>query len=308
MKKILFTILAILLGTVGSTHAGYEIVILRSSGIKPYEEALHGFRETISAGIPKRGVKSIFYAGIKEFVLAEEPDRAGLRHKILAANPDLILAVGTNAFVFFRNTYVIPIIYLMVPYPQAVIKGHKNITGVNMDISPETQLNGFIETIPGIKRLGLIYNTLRSNSMVESIRVAARRKNIDLIVKETMDSRDVPGLLNGMIGKIDGFWMLPDLTVTTPQTLESMLLFSLENRIPILTFSEKYLIRGATVAIASDNRAMGEQAGEIAKKILAGMEIGTIPPTAPEKVKVMVNDKVAAKLGIIVNHSNSGTE
>ncbi|MFZ2948374.1 MAG: ABC transporter substrate binding protein, partial [Desulfuromonadaceae bacterium] len=70
----------------------------------------------------------------------------------------------------------------------------------------------------------------------------------------------------------DLFWMLPDITVITPETAEAILLFSLENNIPILTFSEKYLERGAMLSIGIDPFDIGRQAGEMAQTLFSSGE------------------------------------
>ena len=96
--------------------------------------------------------------------------------------------------------------------------------------------------------------------------------------------------------------MLPDITVVTPETVESMLLFSMENNIPILAFSEKYLELGAMLAIGIDPFDIGSQAGEMAQNIFAGgnnkKEDRHIDA---RKALVSVNLGIARKLGIAID-------
>ena len=274
---------------------------MSSSRIAPYQAALDGFRAVIARAVPARGLKSISAITITDLVLAEEPGAAILRAKVRAKRPDLVLAVGTNALSAVKSIPDIPILYLMVPYPETVTAGRANTTGVEMIFSPEQQLAAFLQVIPRLKRIGLIYDPRRNSALARRIMAAADKRGILVIEEQTEDCRQVHRLLDKLVGRIDAFWMLPDHTVTTPETVEAILLFSLENRVPVLTFSEKYLKRGATVAVTFDPYTMGERAGEMAREIIGNPGSSRLPTAAPATVKISVNHIVAGKLGLTVD-------
>jgi putative ABC transport system substrate-binding protein len=110
-----------------------------------------------------------------------------------------------------------------------------------------------------------------------------------------------------MVGRIDCFWMLPDLTVITPQTVEIMLLFSLEHRIPIFSFSGKYLTRGAAFAVTFDNYDLGCSAAVMAMKLLAGHAVEALPPLEPQTIRLQTNHSVVNKLGIPMPNDQGNT-
>ena len=95
--------------------------------------------------------------------------------------------------------------------------------------------------------------------------------------------------------------MLPDLTVITPETIEFVLLFSLENKIPILAFSEKYVELGALMSVGIDAFDIGIQAGEMAEKILSGRDIMNARHVDARKAVISINLKVAKTLGIPID-------
>jgi putative ABC transport system substrate-binding protein len=277
--------------------AAYDITVILNSRLEPYIEALQGFTDSMAATVPRMGPKSIQYAEIRDFFLTDEDSRE--LHRILAASPpDLFIAIGTNGFAFLKNIRDIPIIYLMVPFPETLIDKHTNITGVNLQISPDRQLKVLCKVMPNIKRIGLIHDPLRLNDFINQLTAAARERKIELLIKEAKNSNNITRLLAEMTGHIDLFWMLPDLTVTTPQTVEHILLFSLEQNVPVLTFSEKFLTRGAAFAVTFDNRGMGETAAALAKDILSGRKSISTPPIEPERVRLRINSNVIDKLGI----------
>ncbi|MDH5769432.1 MAG: ABC transporter substrate-binding protein, partial [Nitrospirota bacterium] len=235
----------------GIAEATHEVMVVKSFNIKPYNEALKGF-------------KSVCDCRIKQFVLSEMEGLDVLK-AVRDANPDLILAIGIDALTRVKRIRNIPIVYLMVPNPQNIILDEENITGVSMNIPSEKHLATLRDVLPKIKRVGLLYNPDRTGSFVKKAQLVAREMGIGLIAKEVNSAKEVPKLVNSMKGKINAFWMLPDTTVVTPETTEILLLFSLENKIPVMTFSDKYMEMGALMSLEVDTFDSGKQAGEMAQ-------------------------------------------
>lgn len=281
---ILLFLFVILHGVAESAH---EVVAVQSFNIKPYGEALKGFN-------------SVCDCQIKQFVLSEM-EGTDVAKAIREAKPDIILAIGTDSLIRVKKIKDIPIVYLMVPNPQNVISEEENITGVSMNIPPHNQLATLKDVLPRIKRVGLLYNPERTGFFVKKAQLAANSMGIELLAKEVHSPKDVPALVNNMKGEINAFWMLPDTTVITPETAEFLLLFSLENKIPVLTFSDKYVEMGALLSIEVDAFDSGKQAGEMAHKILSGTNIKKVPETDPRKAVLSINLKIAKKLGITIS-------
>lgn len=271
----------------GVAESAHEVVAVQSFNIKPYGEALKGFN-------------SVCDCQIKQFVLSEM-EGTDVAKAIREAKPDIILAIGTDSLIRVKKIKDIPIVYLMVPNPQNVISEEENITGVSMNIPPHNQLATLKDVLPGIKRVGLLYNPERTGFFVKKARLTANSMGIELLAKEVHSPKDVPALVNNMKGEINAFWMLPDITVITPETAEFLLLFSLENKIPVLTFSDKYVEMGALLSIEVDAFDSGKQAGEMAHKILSGTNIKKVPETDPRKAVLSINLKIAKKLRITIS-------
>jgi len=189
----------------------------------------------------------------------------------------------------------------MVLNPRSILAGEKNIRGVSMNLPPEKQLTELLAALPAANNIGLLYDPDQTGVFVHEARDAAVKMDVNLTATAVRRSRDVPLLLNNMKGKISVFWMLPDITVITPETVESMLLFSLENKVPILTFSEKYLEVGALLSIGIDPFDIGCQAGEMAQKIFSGSGVMGGEHVDARKVLLSINLKIAGKLGINID-------
>jgi putative ABC transport system substrate-binding protein len=195
----------------------------------------------------------------------------------------------------------IPIVYLMVLNPESVLPSNGNITGVSMNISPGKQLSTLRTLIPQVQRVGLVYDPKRTGHFAERAAAIAKKDGISLITKEIHQPTEALSAIKGLRGAIDAFWMIPDATVFSPEIVEFMLLFCLENRIPILTFADKYVETGAFISIGIDAHDIGRQAGEMVQKIASGTEVTRIQRVDAWKPVVTINLKIAKKLGIPVN-------
>ena len=273
----------------GLAKAEHKIIAVQSVRIKPYEKTIEGF-------------KSVTVSEIKRIVISELND-ANIIKTINSFKPDIVLAIGMGALQVVKEIKDIPVVYMMVLNPTSIISGEKNIFGVSMSIPPEKQLNLLLNVLPHVKNIGLLYDPDRTGYIVKNAMIAARKMNINLIAKEIQNSRDVPSELLGMRKNIDVFWMLPDLTLITPETIEFLLLFSLENKIPVLAFSDKYVELGALMSISIEPFDIGRQAGEIANAILSGRDLENIKKVDARKSLISINTNIARKLEIDISNN-----
>lgn len=293
VAKTIPILLLLLTFFVGSTEAGQQKVLaIQSIGLDPYEQAVKGFEHVYGSE-----VKRFFVSNLKE---------KDVLKAIREIRPDMLLAVGRDALLIARRITTIPVVYCMVLNPQSILSGEQNISGVSMNLPPEKQLIELLKVLPAVQNIGLFYDPDRTGFFVEGVRAAAAKINVDLMAKAVHLSRDVPPLLNTMKGKVGVFWMLPDITVITPETVESILLFSLENNVPILTFSEKYLELGAMLSIGIDPFDIGGQAGEMAQKLFSESDRKDVQHVDARKALVSVNLKIAGKLGITIDQKIIG--
>lgn len=263
-----------------------QILVVQNLRIKPYADALAGFKESLKS----RGRPVVYEVNSSEDAVST----------IRRRRPDLILAIGMDSLQKVRRYTDIPIIYLMVLNPFSVIPDERNITGVGMTIAPERQIVYIRKVLPTRRKIGLLYDPRKSANFVRRAQAAAREHHVDLLVREVDSPRSVPDTLNNLKGAVDVLWMIPDTTVVTPESAELIMLFSLENRLPVCTFSAKYLEMGAFMSLDVNAFDMGKQAGEQAARILSGTNAGDVPTAEAENPILTINDAVARKLRITV--------
>lgn len=283
MRKVFLLIIAIIL--LGSTAAhARDILIIQGERVKPFDEALRGFRSACDAETKRLYLHDLEGTDMVRMIRDEKPR--------------LILAIGGEALKKVRPVRDVPIVYLMVVTPEQIVKGNRNATGVTMNLAPEKFLDLMTRLSPRPKVVGIIYDPAKTGQMVKRAQHAARARGIELAAREVSNSREVPETLNSMKGNIDLLWLLPDTTVITPETVEHFLLVSQESRVPVIAFAAKYVEMGALAALDINGFDQGKQAGEMAARILNGTAVTDLPGTDARGAAVKVNRSVAQKFGI----------
>lgn len=279
---------------ISSVCPGYaqEILVLRSMKIKPYIEAFNGFRSALNSR-----------AMDVDFTIVESRDfLLPLRDR----KPDLILAIGADALRKAALVQDVPIVSLMVINPQSLVGSDRSLAGVGMTIAPEKQLSIVHRVLPDARRIGIIFDPKKSSPFVKRAQRYAREMRLELLLREVNEPRAVAEALTSLKGVADLLWMIPDTTAITAETVELMMLYSLENRVPVCTFSMKYLEMGAFMSLDINAFEMGKQAGFMAAKVLAGGRLGDSSVADAESVSVTINDSVARTLRIPVSDELRG--
>lgn len=288
-----FILITVLMPYVCCAHAGRTVVAVQSVATKPYDEAFRGFKSTISEDNVQ----------IQRIILSDSKGKGDVG-RLQAINPSLVLAIGLGALSEVAHLTDVPIVYVMILAPPDAIAQKKQVTGVRMSVPPDKQLAIVKEALPQTKTIGLLYDPQRSGPEVKRIYKAGNEMEIAIEALKVTQTEQVFNALLQMQGRIDLFWMLPDLTVVTPDTVEFFLLFAMETGTPLLSFSTKYSELGAVMAIASDPQDMGRQAAEMALKILSGVQAHNIPEQEAEKVLVTFNLKTARKMGVKISEKS----
>jgi putative tryptophan/tyrosine transport system substrate-binding protein len=265
--------------------AGQGIVVVQSFHVKPYDDALKGFRATCGAEISR--------------VVVTESQNAAVA-AVRKEKPALIVAVGMDALEKVREIRNVPIVYVMVLNPRTIVGDQENVTGISMNIPVEKQLAALQKILPEARKVGVLYNPLKTGVLVRKAAATARGMGMELVAREVRSSREIPATLEGMKDSIDVFWLIPDTTVVTPETAEYILLFSHRNRVPVQAVSEKYVEMGALAAVTLDAFALGKQAGEMARRIIAGESPADISRSDASATGLTVNLKVAKKMGVSI--------
>ncbi|SPD74159.1 conserved exported hypothetical protein [uncultured Desulfobacterium sp.] len=286
IRSLLTSVLFIILAG-GAAMAEQVVLSVQSVTVPPYEAAVSGF-------------KAVSQFETKRIVLSEMGGM-DVNKKIKQIRPRLILALGMDALSTVKVIRNVPVFYLMVLNPTSVLQGQNNISGISMIIPAERQLKLFSAVLPDLRKVGCIFDPEDSGNFVKKAREAAAKMGIEFFATEVLSAKDISPSIEDMAGKIDAFWMLPDRSVIKQEAIEFLVLFSIETKIPIITFSEKYVEMGALMSISTDPSLLGCQAGRMTNAILGGTDPLQTKPIDPIDVSVSINMKIVKKLNVTVD-------
>jgi len=291
VTRIIFTI--ILFFSLVATSGAYEIMVLRSGNAVPYVNASVAFEKYLNTALPGRGLKSIQSVDLHMHAIGKDDDRYSVVMLIEQINPDIVVAIGRKALAAAVVSGK-PIVYLLVPNAKNILPKKYNATGVHLDLRSGGEFFEVIRFLPEIKRVGIVYDPKNAGNVVSRVKVEF--PDLTFITVPITSPKEVVSGLASLNGKIDLLWMVADLTAVTPQTEQSYYRFSLEQQVPLLTFSQKYLSRGATIGVVFDVVSMGEKAAESVVKIIGGSSPRSIPLVHMDRMVIKMNKKTADKI------------
>lgn len=228
--------------------------------------------------------------------------------QIMGEKPDLILAITTpSSQVIARKIKNIPVVFSGVTDPVAaglvssLEAPGANVTGMT-DMSPVDEHLALIrEFVPGLKTLGVLYNSGEPNSVVllEAMKAEAEQAGIAVEEATAINSGAVYQAAKSLVGRCDAVYVPVDNTVVS--ALESAVKVCSQNRLPLFTADTDSVDRGSIAALAVDYYRMGRQTGEMALRILKdGAKPAEMPVESLKNLRLHVNMKSAAAMGVTV--------
>ncbi len=294
LKRALFLALAVVLALTATRATAASVVALLGANLPPYQEVVRRFWEAFARPLGSVGPKSIAPDSLTEFVPPPSQPPAETVRDLRARRPDLVFAVGRRALELARELDSVPTVYLLVPAPGALAEGRPGLAGVPLEVPAAAWLEALRLVLPEAKALGVVYDPARTGPLVEEVRRLASGPGLRVVAEPVSSSREVPGRLGGLRGRIDALWLVPDPTVVTPPTVEAFASFSLAARVPLFAFADQYLEKGAAVSVTHSLDAMGQAAAVLARRLLAGGAGTAAPALAP---RIALNRRALETLG-----------
>ena len=266
-----------------------EIVVLKSSDVGYYSQAVQGFRHALPA-----------HAHIVEYTLTEGvTDAREVGQSIRAGHPDLVLAVGLKAALTAKVEIPdLPVVFCLVLNPELHGLPAGNMTGILMKVPPSQQLESIKSVAPRARRIGVLYDEHQQAATISAAKHQAKLLGLQLIVSAVTKREEVPGALIALLPQIDLLWVLPDQTVITEESLPFLLESTFDAKIPLFGFSLTLVQRGALGALVIEPLDAGTQAGQLAAAILRDPANGGMRVIQPDRLKLVLNLNTAEYLGL----------
>ena len=208
-----------------------------------------------------------------------------------------MIAVGGDAFkAALRSHISAPIVATMVTRAGLAGAAHGYPGGyagaVSVDISLRDILASVRRLFPSRNRIGILRNTaLDSDAVLAKAREQGFQMEVLDCAKPDELLRSIPTLRN----KIDFLLSRPDSHLFNSSTANPILLSALQNRLPLIGFSESFVRAGAAVGVYPNYRRIGKQTAVMAKRVMGGDSRSI---EAPKAISVAVNGRVLGLLAL----------
>jgi putative ABC transport system substrate-binding protein len=259
--------------------AGTAVVILTDGRVSQYREALTAAREVLRDSA---------------VIDLNDADAAAR-----VAPAEVVLAIGQRAAQLAESGAASAAIVACMILGRS-IAGSRRVTGLRMEVSPDTQLTFFRRVHSGLKRLGVIYQPKVSGDYLSEAQRVAASLGIILTPRAVSDAREVRGVLTELVAGVDGLWLLPDPQLITADMLNFLLVTTLERKLPLFGFLDSFTKLGALAAVAPDYKGIGQRAARIAGELAARAPEARlpVPAMAGSPGLYSLNLKTARQLGI----------
>ena len=272
--------------------AAMDIAILQSSDIAAYREAIAGLKATgpIGATYTEYDAQGDLELGKK------------LARKLRASNASLVVAVGLKAALAAKVEIVdVPIVYLMVQDPLKHQLTAANMTGTLLEVPLDRQFKIMRMFLPALHRLGTLYDPAKTSVRLKEAERQATIFDYRLKGFPVESEKDVPQQLRAMLEEVEAFWLIPDSTVLTNESVQFILDSALARQVPVIGFSPEFTRMGALLSISVNYGDVGRETGLLVKRILDGAGLLPLNPLPIERLKITVNLKTAKFLGIALS-------
>lgn len=270
--------------------------------------SLDTVRKGILAGLKDAGfedgkqLKVDFQSAQGEMPIAQQ-----IAQKFTADKKDIIIALATpSALAAAQATKDIPVIFGTVTDPvgaklvTSFEKPGGNVTGTS-DMTPvKEQLKLFKDLGTQVKNVGIIYNPGEANSVftVNQAKQAAAELGLTIVEGTVSSANEVQQAAQSLVGRVDAFYLITDNTLA--QGVASVISLANSKKLPTVSVEKSYVDQGALATLGFDYYELGKQTGALAAEVLKGKQPADLPVQTSKDLKLTINTKAAAALGLTV--------
>jgi ABC-type uncharacterized transport system substrate-binding protein len=264
-----------------------DVVALVTRDPFPYEEFLRGFAARLEA--PLRVVD-----------LDHEPDPAEAVRRVRAERPDLIVGAGLRAARLIRSEIKdLPVILTLITDPRRYALEAETTGFLINQPDADRLFERVTAVLPGLRRIGLIYQADTSSLLARDLREAAERRGLQVEFRLCRSHGELLPALDQMRGRIDALIVPNDDLTSTRRAQEVITSWALKNHVPLAAPSPEWVERGALFSYSASYERIGEETSRVAGLILRGaMQPSDFRILRSREFELAVNQNTARLLGV----------
>ena len=232
--------------------------------------------------------------------------------KFIGNRPDVLVPITTpTSQAMIAGNKDIPVVFATVTDPikakliSRYIKPGANVTGVSDAAPIVNQLELFKKIVPGLKKIGFIYNPGLDNALATLgwMQEEGAKMGIEVIESPAPTTNEVLIATKKLVGKVDAIYVPNDTTVIS--AIAAIIKIGQDTDTPIFTGETGHVESGAIGSVGIDYLGVGKIAGHMVADVLDGKNPGDIDAVIAYKVltefKVVLNKAAAEKMGVTLS-------
>ena len=273
-----------------------RLLVLQSHDESAFQAAVVGLKHQIDR-LHQNGGIEIEVRNLSELKSSDTE----LAELLSVGGTELVITLGAEATLWAQaSVREVPVLFGMVLDPDAQgidpAQAKVPMTGISMQIPLRAQFSELRKVLPGVKRVGTVYD-IRNQKMIDRAKREAARQGLEMVAVSVRERGEVPEAFRKLTGEVDALWSFPDTTVYSREAAQFILLFSFRNRLPLMGFSRGYVRAGALFGLYADYADVGRQLADVAHEIIGGRSPRQIPISPPRRHSMALNLRVSEALG-----------
>lgn len=216
----------------------------------------------------------------------------------------LLVAVGSSAMqTLAEKNLPQPILSVLVPraaFEKVARQGGRlsdprHFSAIYLDQPWARQFALIRHILPNRTRIGILLGP-DSDGIAAPLKAAAKAAGLVAVIDIVSNEADLLPALRRLLSDSEALLAVPDPTIYNKNTIQSILLTTYRQQVPLFGFSPSYVKAGALAAVYTMPEQIGQQAAEMIQRL--AVERVLPPPQPPRYFSVGSNAQVARSLGI----------
>lgn len=184
-----------------------------------------------------------------------------------------VVAIGLDAAKAAKMLQQIPVVFCQIYNYQDYNLVSAHFKGVSLIPAIDQQFKAWKETMPALKRVGVIVGDGKQ-AFIEEATQRASARGITLISRTVNNDKAMWEAFRRLLPQVEGFWLLPDNRILSRRTLRNMADYSIKHTTPLFTVNGLLLEAGAMLSATQVDSDIAEK---VVARLLASTPDNTIP-------------------------------
>lgn len=233
---------------------------------------------------------------------------AAVANDLLNLQPTVLVSFSTPATkpLFEKNNGRFPMVFSFVSFPESIGIPEKapNVTGLSDGVDFELLLNLVHETIPDVKRIGMVFSD-EPNARIsyDKVKSLAKTAGLEFISQSVSKEDEVRGAIEALMQqpkqrRPQAIIVGADGVVTNKIT--ALLDVTNAAKVPVFAVDESSVEKGAIAGLSVNYAEFGKETAKVTMRILKGEKPEAIPMNRYLAKDILINKLTAKNIGVTI--------